>query len=61
MNLDLEMITYDLECAIDNLAAVHLKMEEDGGANWQRMCNAIFSIYRQLCNIHADFNKMVDK
>lgn len=48
---DVDMLTNELECATDNLVAVHSTMEEDGGANWQRRCNAVFSVYLQVCNI----------
>lgn len=48
---DVDMLTYELECAADNLLVVHSTMEEDGVANWQRRCNAVFSVYLQICNI----------
>lgn len=58
---DVDMITFDLVCAIDNIAAVHTAMKEDGGANWQQMCNAVFSSYRQLCNIHDAFKLAIEQ
>ena len=48
---DADMLTDELEWALDNLQAVHTIMEEDSGANWQRRCNAVFSVYLQLCSI----------
>ncbi len=48
---DVDMLTNELEWAMDALAAIHTTMEEDGGANWQRRCNAVFSVYLQVCNI----------
>lgn len=48
---DVDMLTNELEWAMDALAAIHTTMEEDGGANWQRRCNAVFSVYLQVCSI----------
>lgn len=48
---DVNMLTNELEWALDNLEAVHTTMEEDEGANWQRRCNAVFSVYLQLHSI----------
>ena len=48
---DVDMLTYELECATDNLAAVLRTMEVDGEENQQRQCNAVFSVYLQICNI----------
>ena len=48
---DVDMLTNELEWAMDALAAIHTTMEEDRGANWQRRCNAVFSVYLQVCSI----------
>ena len=48
---DVDSLTNELEWAMDALAAIHSTMEEDGGANWQRRCNAVFSVYLTVCNI----------
>lgn len=49
--MDVDTFTCELEFAMDALAAIHSTMEEDGGANWQRRCNAVFSVYLTVCNI----------
>lgn len=46
-----EMLNFELECAIDNLWAVRSNMEEDQGANWQKSNNAVFSVYLRLVAI----------
>lgn len=51
---DVEMLNFELECAIDNLWAVHCNMEEDQGANWQKTNNAIFSVYLRLDAIKTE-------
>ena len=48
---DVDMLNNELEWAMDALAAVHTTMEEDEGANWQRRCNAVFSVYLTVCSI----------
>ena len=48
---DVDMLNFELECAIDNLWAVHSNMEEDQGANWQKSNNAVFSVYLRLIAI----------
>lgn len=49
---DVELLLNEFEWALDNLQTVHTTMEDDTGANWEIRCNAVFSIYLQLCNIH---------
>lgn len=62
---DVDMLNYELECAIDNLWAVHSNMEEDQGANWQKSNNAVFSVYLRLIaikdEIHAVTNAAIEK
>lgn len=58
---DVDMLTYELECATDNLAAIHSTMEKDEGANWQRYCNAVFSVYLQICNIRERLDVRTDQ
>lgn len=48
---DVDSLTNELEWAMDALEAIHTTMEEDGGSNWQRRCNAVFSVYLQVCSI----------
>lgn len=58
---DVDDITIKLECALDNLAAVHTVMESEEGAHWEMRCNAIFSTYLQLRNIQAELIRYVDQ
>ena len=62
---DVDMLNFELECAIDNLWAVHSNMEEDQGANWQKSNNAVFSVYLRLIaikdEIHAVTNAAIEK
>lgn len=48
---EISSLTNELEFALDNLSMVHNAMEEDGGANWQRSNNAVFSVYLQINSI----------
>ena len=52
---DVDMLVFELECAIDNLHSVHTCAEEDGGVNWQLHCNSLFSAYLRLNDIHKEF------
>ena len=45
---DLDLTLFELECSLENLEAIHRVMEDDGGANWQKRCNALFSACNQL-------------
>ena len=58
---DVDDLAFQLECAADNLVAVHSVMEDEGGANWERRCNAIFSTYLQLCNIQKALSCRVEQ
>ena len=58
---DVGLLNNELEWAIDNLDAVHTTMEEDEGTNWQRRCNAVFSIYLQLCSIQKRIDASIDQ
>ena len=51
----------ELEFLADNLCAVHTAMESDGGANWQKMCNAVFSTWLQLLHIQKELYKESEK
>ena len=55
---DMDVLIYEMECAVDNLSAVHMTMESDGGMNWQRMCNAVYSACLQLRAIN---DRMCDR
>lgn len=57
---DVEMLNFELECAIDNLWAVHCNMEEDQGANWQKTNNAIYSVYLSLNAIKNEIQAATD-
>lgn len=65
MNLDflndVDDLAFQLECAVDNLVAVHSVMEDEGGVNWERRCNAIFSTYLQLCSIQKALSCRVEQ
>ena len=52
-------LAFELECAIDNLLAVHTVMESEEGASCEMRCNAVFSTYLQLRNIHAKLTRCV--
>jgi hypothetical protein len=54
-------IAFKLECALDNLGSVHTAMVDEEGSSWERSCNAIFSTYLQLSNIHAELTRCVDQ
>ena len=58
---DVDSLTNELEFAMDALAAIHTTMEEDGGANWQRRCNAVFSVYLQVCSIQERLDKRTNQ
>ena len=49
---DMELLECELECALANLGIVHSVMEEDGGMNWQKITNAVFSVECMLYDIH---------
>ena len=57
---NIETINIDLECLVDNLNAVHIAMEEDGGANWKSMCNAVYSAWRQLRCLQKELAAEID-
>lgn len=58
---DVDMLTSELEWSMDALAAIHTTMEEDGGANWQHLCNAVFSVYLQVCNIRERLDARINQ
>ena len=58
---DVDELTFQLECAIDNLNSVHTVMESDGGVNWKNHCNALFSTFLLIHNIHAELARCVDR
>ena len=58
---DVDGLTFELECALDNLVSVHTIMEDEKGANWEMRCNAVFSTYLQLRNIQAELTRCVDQ
>lgn len=49
---DMELLEFELECALDNLGAIHSVMEEDGGTNWQKLTNAVYSAECMFHDIH---------
>lgn len=57
---ELDEITFRLECAVDNLGAIHGAMEEDGGANPKIFCNAVFSAYLQLLSLKEELQQLSD-
>lgn len=57
---NIDVIGSELECLADNLNAVHIAMEEDGGANWKSMCNAVFSAWSQLHRLQKELAEEVD-
>lgn len=58
---DVDELSFELECALDNLDLVHTVMVDEKGINWEICCNAIFSTYLQLRNIHAELTQCVDR
>lgn len=61
MITELDVLAYELECAIDNSYAVHTTMEADGGINWQRMCNAVYCAWLQMGDIQARMCDLSDQ
>lgn len=59
--VDMETMNFELECAIDNLSAVHTTMEADGAANWQRMCNAVYSACLQMRSLQERMCDLSDQ
>ena len=57
---EISSLNDELEFALDNLSMVHNAMEEDGGANWQRSNNAVFSVYLQLNSICKQLNEVTE-
>ena len=58
--LDMSLLVFELECAVENLNAVHSQMEADGGANWQSLCNALYCTYSHLYNIKKEMQAEID-
>ena len=58
---DIDECARELEFLTDNLLAVHTAMESDGGANWQHMCNAVFSAWLHLRHIQKELEKESEK
>lgn len=58
---DVDDLSFRQECALDNLVSVHTIMEEAEGANWKMHCNAVFSAYLQLRNLHEELTSCVDQ
>lgn len=56
---EVDTLAFDLECAIDNLWAVHTSMEEDQGANWQKSANAVCSAILRLIDIKKSIQEAV--
>lgn len=54
-----DALSFELECAIDNLMAVHSFMEDDQGANWQKSANAVFSVFLRLRDINKELQEAV--
>lgn len=59
--VEVDTTNFELECTIDNLLAVHAAMEADGGANWQKHCNAVFACYLLLNGIHKQLDELTDQ
>ena len=57
---DMELLEFELECALDNLGAVHTAME-DGGMNWQKLTNAVFSVECMLHDIHKRIEQRTEQ
>ena len=57
----MELLEFELECALDNLGAVHTAMEEDGGMNWQKLTNAVFSVECMLHDIHKRIEQRTEQ
>lgn len=55
---DLDTSLFDLECSLENLEAIHRVMEDDGGANWQKRCNALFSACCHLRVVLENLRKL---
>ena len=58
---DMELLEFELECALYNLGAVHTAMEEDGGMNWQKLTNAVFSVECMLHDIHKRIEQRTEQ
>lgn len=55
---DLDLTLFELECSLENLEAIHRVMEDDGGVNWQKRCNALFSACCQLGVVLEELQKL---
>ena len=55
---DLDLTLFELECSLENLEAIHRVMEDDGGANWQKRCNALFSACCHLGVVLEELKKL---
>lgn len=58
---NIEVLCFEFECLAANLNAVHSTMEEDGGANWNSMCNAVFSVWCQLHRLQKELSAEVEQ
>ena len=57
---EMDALNFELECAIDNLWAVHGNMEADKGANWRNSNNAVFSVFMRLYSIKKEMRAAID-
>ena len=55
---ELDLTLFELECSLENLEAIHRVMEDDGGANWQKRCNALFSACCHLGVVLEELKKL---
>ena len=60
---DMELLEFELECALDKkiVAPVISAMEEDGGMNWQKLTNAVFSVECMLHDIHKRIEQRTEQ
>lgn len=58
---DVDAITFRLKCAIQSLHVLHTSADEDGGANWEMHCNALYSILLQLYGIQGEQEEALKK
>ena len=57
---EISALNDELEFTLDNLSMLVSAMEEDGGANWRRSNNAVFSVYLQLISIHKRIDEITE-
>ena len=51
---EVDDLGFRFKCAVGALGIIHGAMEDDGGANHQLFCDAMFSVYLQMCDMHKE-------